>query len=469
MERLEDRLAMATFGQAFSIGEQGEWARDIAADSAGNTYITGYFSGEVDFDPTSREVKLTSSLVPNPQSPTGYSYAQEGFVAKYDPTGACAWAVRLGSSHSESIALDALQTSLAVTGQFTGTALHGPFTLTSSGAYDAFVTQIDAATGSVSWANRWGGSYDNDTGFGVAFDPSGNVYATGRLDLSGAVTPQNLDVLVVKYDANGDLQWSRQVGGSSIDTGMSIVTDSSGNVIVGGDFIGTVDFDPSAGTYALTSGGGRGNPAQAGFVMKLTSSGALAWADHFQAGRYSTSQVKDVQVDGNGNVYAIGLADGTVDFNPAKKATFNVSTSYDGFAVTLSSQGQFVWAKTFGGTSNFDVYGAALDAAGSLYITGSYYGTADFDPGSGVFSRSSAGDEDVFVMKLNSNGGFEWAATMGGVGQDRGQALAVDDSGNVYVVGLFFGHSDFDPDLTGEYFLDANPGYAMFWVKLRKS
>jgi hypothetical protein len=235
---------------------------------------------------------------------------------------------------------------------------------------------------------------------------------------------------------------------------------------VGGDFIGTVDFDPGSGTYALTSGGGKGNPSRAGFVIKLTSNGTLAWADHFQVGTYATSGVKDVKVDSSGNVYAVGLADGTVDFNPARKTAFNVTASDDGFAVKLGSQGQFVWAKTFGGNTNFDVYGAALDASGSLYITGSFYGTADFDPGSSVFSRTSAGEEDVFVMKLNSNGGFEWAATMGGSGLDRGQAVAVDGSGNVYVAGLFKGHSDFDPDLTGTYYLDANPGSAMFWVKL---
>ena len=90
----------------------------------------------------------------------------------------------------------------------------------------------------------------------------------------------------------------------------------------------------------------------------------------------------------------------------------------------------------------------------------------DREPGTGTFSRTAVGEEDVFVMKLSASGSFAFGASMGGAGLDRGQGIAVDGSGNVYVVGLFNGQSNFNPNLALPFYLYGNPGYAMFYVKL---
>ena len=99
-----------------------------------------------------------------------------------------------------------------------------------------------------------------------------------------------------------------------------------------------------------------------------------------------------------------------------------------------------------GGTSDEVVNGIAVDGSGNVLLTGSFQGTADFDPGSGTESITSLGSNDVFVVKLNSLGQLVWAKSVGGTGNDQGAAVAVDDSGNVYVAGSFSGTADFDPD-----------------------
>jgi len=86
-----------------------------------------------------------------------------------------------------------------------------------------------------------------------------------------------------------------------------------------------------------------------------------------------------------------------------------------------------------------------LDSAGHIYITGEFRDTADFDPGPGDQSILSNGVEDVFLCKFDDDGNFLWACGWGGSGSDEGEGVAVDDFGDVYVVGSFNSTVDFDP------------------------
>ena len=110
-------------------------------------------------------------------------------------------------------------------------------------------------------------------------------------------------------------------------------------------------------------------------------------------------------------------------------------------------QGQdLVWARQVGSPSGATGFGVAVDGSGNVYTTGSFGGTADFDPGVGVFNLTSAGDQDIFVLKLDSAGNFVWVRQMGGTARLKsGKGVAVDDSGNVYAMGYFEGAVDFAP------------------------
>lgn len=125
----------------------------------------------------------------------------------------------------------------------------------------------------------------------------------------------------------------------------------------------------------------------------------------------------------------------------------------------------FQWGKSMGGVSNENGNAIAVDASGNVYSTGSFQGTADFDPGPSIANLTSAGSLDIFISKLDANGNFIWAKSLGSVGGDLGQSIALDATGNVVVVGNFSATVDFDPGV-GTFNLTSNGNADVFILKL---
>ena len=372
-------------------------------------------------------------------------------------TGDFEWAKRMGGTSFEegnAIAVDAAG-NVYTTGDFYSTADFDPgagaFNLTSAGASDIFVSKLDRA-GNFVWAKRMGGTaIDKDEGNAIAVDAAGNVYTTGdfysAVDFDPGAGVFNLtsagqsDIFVSKLDSSGNFVWAKRMGGTSSDFGDAIAIDDAGNVYTTGSFRGTVDFDPGAVWFNLTSAGIRNI-----FVSKLDDSGNFVWAKRMGGTDYDKGNA--IAVDAAGNVYTTGNFYSTADFDPGAGA-FNLTSAgaSDIFVSKLDRAGNFVWAKRMGGTAIDKDEGNAIavDAAGNVYTTGDFYSAVDFDPGAGVFNLTSAGQSDIFVSKLDSSGNFVWAKRMGGTSSDFGDAIAIDDAGNVYTTGSFRGTVDFDP------------------------
>src|SRR4030095_4368411 len=118
------------------------------------------------------------------------------------------------------------------------------------------------------------------------------------------------------------------------------------------------------------------------------------------------------------------------------------------FSICVKTNAQspsYQWVKAIGGTS-YDIGNAiAVDQeTGNVYTTGVFSGTVDFDPGTGTFNITSIGDNDIFILKSNTNGHFIWAKSLGGVINDAGFSIAVDASGDIYVTGQFSRTIDFN-------------------------
>ncbi len=310
----------------------------------------------------------------------------------------------------------------------------------------SFVLNVQAQN--LTWAKNMGGT-SLDNGLSIAVDASGNVYTTGYFqgtaDFDPGIGVSNLtsmggtDIFISKVSATGNFVWVKQLGGTSSDVGRSIKVDASGNVYTTGNFNGSVDFNPGAGTFSLTTVG----PDDI-FVSKLDASGNFVWAK--QMGGPNADQGYAIALDASGNVYTTGSFNISADFNPGA-ATFNLFSSggYDIFVSKLDVNGNFVWAKNMG--SSLQDWGLCLtlDPSGNVYTSGYFDGTADFDPGAATFNLISAGARDIFISKLDASGNFVWAKRIGGGANQSATGIATDASGNVYTTGSFEGAPDFDP------------------------
>ncbi|MEO5571571.1 MAG: SBBP repeat-containing protein [Bacteroidia bacterium] len=175
-----------------------------------------------------------------------------------------------------------------------------------------------------------------------------------------------------------------------------------------------------------------------------------------------------VSTDASGNIYITGYFNGTTDFDPGT-GTFNLTAAggNEVFVSKLDGSGNFIWPKQMGGTVNDEGSVIAVDAAGKVYVAGYFSGTADFDPGTGTFNLTSAGGADIFISKLNNAGNFICAKQFGGISTDNIRSIVVDNTGNVYTTGVFYGTSDFDPG-AGTFNL-TSPGSDIFISKLDAS
>ena len=264
-------------------------------------------------------------------------------------------------------------------------------------------------------------------------------------------------------------QWAKgidaigEIGGDH--NGKTSAVDATGNVYTTGSFNGTVDFDPGAGVYNLTS-----DSTNNIFISKLDASGNFVWAKMMSGiGSSDSGAGISIVVDATDNVYTIGYFSGTIDFDPG--AGIVNLTGGGIFISKLDASGNFVWAKNIGGTGSTNGYSIAVDATDNVYTTGYFDGTIDFDPGVGTFNLISSGVSNTFISKLDSSGNFIWAKNIGGTGSSTyadALSIAVDAMENVYTTGYFGGTVDFDPG-AGIVNLTASGGYNTFISKLDAS
>ncbi len=441
---------------AVAIG--GETGNDagygLVLDNQNNVYVTGAFRGEnVDFQPGAGTLTASST-----------NGTKDGFVAKYNSDGVCAWVRHPAVNNGDEGRDIALQgNNLIVCGYFTGIDADfdpGPGTdLLSTSDEDALLWKL-TTDGEHQWAIQMGvyarfNSWDMSCR-GIARDAAGNVYVTGTfggyfVDFDPGPGEAFLNALsqkeifIAKYDAAGKYLWAKSIGGSFRQGGTDIALDAVGNIYMTAyiESNSPVDFDPGPGVALLT-------PSEFAFqssaIAKYTPDGNYLWAKLID-----NSFPEGIVLDGNGKPYITGHFYGTdVDFDPGPGTALLSSPGsfvYNVFIAGFNADGTFNWAKGIGGSQDDYATDIATGADGSIYITGYFNSSdADFDPGAGTATLATVGQNDFFVAKYNNTGAYQWAYSGGGAEDDAANGVTLDADGNVYVTGEFRGANiDFDP------------------------
>ncbi len=393
VQQLEDRTVPSWLAQVGS-GPNDITVRGTEMEVAGNLYVSGNFSGTVDFDPGAGTTPHMTS-----------SGKKDGYLAKFSTDCTLLWAKRFGAAAGTStivyaVSVDPTGQWVYVTGQFTGSA--------------------------------------DFTGDGVA----------DKTSVGGS------DVFVLKLAAGtGVTSWFKTIGSAGGEIGKDIAVTGS-YVYVTGAFEGSADFDPGSGIRTLTPAGtGKNRPSDA-FVLKLDSAGnhVSSW----QIGGKSADVGDALVVDGD-TVYLAGSFGGTADFDPGTGALNRISAGNNDFFLasygTATATPTLNWVQVVG-NAGYQSEGRLAGDSGSLYFTGEFYGTLDFDPGSGVSSLTSASLNyaDVFAARYTKAGGaMVWANGYSGLGGTRSTVTPVVDeqAGSVYFGGAFDGFIDLKPGAPG--------------------
>jgi hypothetical protein len=412
-------------------GAANDSALAAVADTNGNTYVAGYFSGTADFSGT--------NLVSNG--------GEDILVAKYNRAGNLLWIQPFGGSGNDRATALALSPEgrLAVAGSFEGSVQFGGTNLSSAGGADAFLARLDT-NGNVIWAVAGGGPY-TDVAQGVAIDYSGRFLVTGYFQTNAnfggtafSDSTASNKVFVARYDGStGDLLWARKSDNTGPSRGRAVTSDSLGNPTVAGSFGGTAAF----GGFTIASSGGLD-----GFVARYDSNGGVNWLRRLgtvTSTPAADDEARGISCDSAGNIFVTGYFQNQATFS-GSNSLFSVTTNQpDFFLARLDANGNVQWVKQAGGADADSGNSVAVDALGNAYVTGTFSNAIAFAAGYGQVILTGAGRTDVFAALYDSAGTLVSAQRGGGAGNDAGQAMATDSRGSGFVAGQYSGTAGFGP------------------------
>jgi hypothetical protein len=447
-------------------GSMRDYGGGIAVDASGYAYVVGQTESPQATFPVTVGPDLT------------YNYGgYDAFVAKVNAAGtALVYCGYIGGSSEDdgvAIAVDgsgnAFVSGYTASSEATFPVTVGPDLTYNGGTYDAFVAKVNAAGTALVYCGYIGGS-SGDVGRGIAVDGSGNAYVGGFTASSEATFPVTVgpnltqdggsDAFVAKVNTTGTgLVYCGYIGGSSEDYVTGIAVDGSGNAYVGGSTASSEATFPVTVGPDLTYNGG----AFDGFVAKVNAAGTgLVYCGYI--GGSSGDYVNGIAVDGSGNAYVGGStasSEATFPVTVGPDLTYNGGDS-DAFVAKISTSGTgFVYCGYIGGSSGDVGRGIAVDGSGNAYVIGFTDSTEATFPLSGGPNLKYSDNEDAFAAKVNASGAaLVYCGYIGGSSFDYGFGIAVDGSGNAYLVGQTYSHQDtfpvaVGPDLTHNGFYDA--------------
>ena len=353
---------------------------------------------------------------------------------------------------------------------------NGAFDTTHNGKSDVFITKLSPTGSSLIYSTFIGGSGD-DIGNSVAIDSSVNIYISGWTEdstidypaTSEAYDPTHngdIDVFVTKLNSAGSsLVYSTFLGGSGWDYGSDIAIDPNNNACINGHTEDHINNFPITNNAYDRSNNGKTDV----FVTKLNSAGSSLVYSTFLGGSdddYGSSLVVDL----SGNVYITGL---TIESTPCYPTTSGAyDTTHNGaidvFVTKLNSAGSSLVYSTFIGGSGWDYGGSiAIDSSRNAYVIGTTESGIDFPITNGSFDLTHNGDWDVFITKLNSVGtNLAYSTFLGGSNEDRGNGIAIDSNGYIYITGRSEdGIKDY-PTTSGSYKTNQNGKDDVFVTKM---
>ncbi len=304
------------------------------------------------------------------------------------------------------------------------------------------------------WAKQAGGPL-SDKSQAIDIDDVGNSYIGGFYNVGqpaavtvsfGGINPQTnwgKEGFLSKVDKNGNFVWVREAIGGYDERVLGVHVDRVNNFIYATGTTwgwGTPDNDINFGSCFDDNIYGQYDQI---FLGKFDVNGNCQWL--VTAGGDSDDHGFDITTDYWGNVYLAGfISDANWNATPAAFGSIMVNAPLGdslAFVAKLNSNGIFQWVRTFGGCDSERDNKIESDSAGNVYVTGGFYGTKSFGT-----TTLTAADHDIFVVKYDKNGNFQWVRTAGSPLDDRANSICIDQAQQVYITGEFRDYCVFGTD-----------------------
>ena len=323
--------------------------RSVGVDPGGNIYVAG-------------------------QTASSGAGGSDLVVAKYNHAGTLQWQRVLGGTsddYARGIAVD----------ESGNIYIAGAAASIGSGGFDLLVAKYNTS-GALQWQRILGGA-SADYGYGVALSGSG-VYVSGESSSQGSGAN---DILVVKYDSNGALQWQRVLGGAASEVGYGCAASASDELYVAGS-------SGSSGSINAV-------------LAKVAANGSFTWARELAGAGVDFAY--GASIDSSGNIYVAGTTD------------TSGGSGYNALLAKFDSSGVLLWQRTLGGSGG-DYFQQPFVHGSSVYVIG-----RSDSQGSGL--------ADLLIARYTSTGTLEWQRVLGGTAFDGGVGLAIDSSGAMVISG----------------------------------
>ena len=292
---------------------------------------------------------------------------------------------------------------------------------------DFWVLKLDP-NGNIEWQKTYGGSGD-DQGRAIIQTSDGGYAITGpskSADGDGSNNEGQHDHWIVKLDAQGNIQWEKSHGFSGHDHSRSILQTNDGGYFIGGYL--DVTASGGLGNETVTTKHGVGEF----WAQKLDATGNLEWRRYF--GGTNNDRIFKVLQAHDGNFLLIGSSESD-DFD-----VNNGNGSYDVWVIKIDTKGSMLWEKSFGGSGIDNGHAAVKTNDGNYLIAGTAIST-DGD------ISNSRGNSDAWIIKINDSGKLLWEKSFGGSGFDA--AWAIDSGKGIFSSYIIAGNSkSSDGDIT---------------------
>ncbi len=393
-------------------GQADDVALDVAIDANDNLYITGYFQGAgalaFDADP-GPGVFLLEQLSP--------FLTRDCFIIKLDSNGDFVWAKQVsnpaGFANEDSKSIEVDSSGNVYIGGSYNYADFDPdpvaenilFSTGGGNSTDGFLLKLDT-DGNFVWVKTF-----DSTGLvqvvDMEFDTDEDLLITGRfrntvdLDPNAGNAPftsnGNDDMFMAKLSSDGDFIWGQSFGGSGNDAVSTIKSLPSG-IYVGGEFVGTVDLDPTAGDNTFVSAG-----FSDAFLSKFDTDGNYEYSYVLGGDTTNFENFYDIKEGVNGNIYATGQFSGTTDFdNSAAEALVTANGMSDNFLMEITTTGEYLNHWTIGGNNIENNHQLFFNNNNEILTIGGFRSPdADFNPFAGEDIISTTGNYDAFFSRYN--------------------------------------------------------------------